>query len=229
MNSGHERRRNQGRVAEPSWNRFAIRRVSWALNGEGVDTRTVSALFDTYDEVAAAVDRLSDMGVSSGDITVVTQGRGFTTAKIAEGAGLGAAIGGVGGILAGLGAFAIPGLGSLLGVGWLVPILLGAAAGGVAGGIVSSLIGAGIPESEANVYAESVRRGSTLIAARVHDDEAGKALEILRLCGAIDTNTRRGEYASGGWDSFVAQDIWDDDIGSEDSRPSKEKRDPGVL
>jgi uncharacterized membrane protein len=190
--------------------------------------RTVSALFDTYDEVTAAVDALHDMGVASDDITVVTRGREMTT-QIAEGAGLGAALGGVGGILAGLGAFAIPGLGSLFGVGWLVPILLGAAAGGVAGGIVSSLMGAGFSEDDANVYAESVRRGSTLVAARIHDDEANRALEILRRCGAIDTNTRRSEYASGGWDSFVSQDIWDDDIGSEDTRGPADRSDRPLV
>lgn len=186
--------------------------------------RTVSALFDTYDEVTAAVDGLSDMGVASGDITVVTRGRDLAS-KIAEGAGLGAALGGVGGVLAGLGAFAIPGFGSVLGIGWLVPVLLGAAAGGVAGGIVSSLMGVGISEDDANLYAESVRRGSTLVAAKVHEDEANKALEILRRCGAIDTNTRRSEYASGGWDSFVSQDIWDDDIGSEDKPVPTDKPD----
>ena len=70
--------------------------------------RTVSALFDTYDEVVAAVDLLADMGIASSDITVVTHGR-HATSKIAEGAGLGAALGSVGGVLATLGAVAIPG------------------------------------------------------------------------------------------------------------------------
>jgi uncharacterized membrane protein len=181
--------------------------------------RTVGALFDTYDEVAAAVDGLSDMGVPANDITVVSQGRG-SAAKIVEGAGLGAAIGGVGGILAGLGAFAIPGFGAMVGVGWLVPLLLGATAGGVAGGIIGVLTGSGIDEQDAHVYAEGVRRGSTFVAARVHDEEVAKVFSMFRRCGAIDTNSRRGEYASGGWDGFVAGDIWDDDIGSEDSRPN---------
>jgi uncharacterized membrane protein len=178
--------------------------------------RTVSALFDKYDQVAAAVDGLSDMGVASGDITVISPNKDAAV-KIREAAGLGAAIGGVGGILAGLGVFAIPGLGPVLGVGWLVPVLVGAAAGGVAGGLIGAMTGAGIDEKEAHVYAEGVRRGSTLVAARIHDDEAGEALSVLQRCGAIDTNIRRGEYASDGWESFVPKDIWDDDIGSEDA------------
>ena len=184
--------------------------------------RTVSALFDTYDEVAAAVDGLADMGVPSSEIAVVSQSRDARR-KISEGAGLGAAIGGVGGILAGLGIFAVPGLGSVLGVGWLIPVLIGAAAGGVAGGIIGSLANAGIDERDAHVYAEGVRRGGTLVVARVHDDEASRANAILLRCGAIDTNSRRGEYAADGWDSFVAKDIWDEDIGSEDKPPPEDK------
>lgn len=184
--------------------------------------RTVSALFDTYDGVAAAVDGLADMGVPSSEITVVSHSRDART-KITEGAGLGVAIGGVGGLLAGFGIFAVPGLGSVLGVGWLAPILVGAAAGGVAGGVIGSLTDAGIEESDAHVYAEGVRRGGTLVVARVHDDEAGRAKAILLNCGAIDTNSRRSEYAADGWDSFVAKDIWDEDIGSED-KPSPEDK-----
>jgi hypothetical protein len=188
--------------------------------------RTVSALFDTYDGVTAAVDGLADMGVPSKEISVLTQHGDFAT-KMAEGASLGAAIGSVGGILAGLAAIAVPGLGAIVGVGFLVPMLVGAAAGGVAGGIVGSLRGAGINEDLAKIYVEGVRRGSTLVAARVHDDEATRATSILDRCGAIDTNTRREEYASGGWDSFVVQDIWDDDIGREDARSDREPDEPG--
>ena len=179
--------------------------------------RTVSALFDTYDQVVAAVDGLSDIGVDSGDITVISQNRDAVT-TITEGAGLGAAIGGI----AGLGLFAIPGLGSVLGVGWLIPILIGAAAGGVAGGIIGSLTGAGIDENDAHVYAEGVRRGGTLLVARVHDDDAGDAGAILLRCGAIDTNSRRSEYAADGWDGFITKDIWDEDIGNEDERVERD-------
>jgi len=186
--------------------------------------RTISALFDTYDEVTAAVDGLSDLGVTGNDITVVTRRQDAMT-KVAEGAGLGAAIGGVGGILAGFGMFVIPGLGSVFGIGWLIPLLIGAAAGGVAGGVIGSLTGAGIEETDAHVYAEGVCRGGTLLVARVHDDDASEARAVLLRCGAIDTNSRRSEYAADGWEGFVAKDIWDDDIGSEDARPSADKTD----
>lgn len=194
----------------------------------GRELRTVSALFDTYDEVTAAVDGLVDMGIPSKEISVLTQHGDFAS-QMAEGAGLGVAIGGVGGILAGLASIAVPGLGALLGVGWLVPGLLGAAAGGVAGGIVGALHGAGIKKDLAQFYADGMRGGATLVAARVHDDEATRAISLLRRCRTIDTNSRRGEYATGGWDSVVAQDIWDEDIGREDagSGRGREPDEPG--
>lgn len=177
--------------------------------------RTVSASFDTYDEVTAAVDGLSDMGVPGSDIAVVSQGPG-PLAKIAVGAFVGAAIGAAAGLVVG---FATPGLESLFGLGWLIPLLIGAVAGGVAGGIIGSRRGAGVEESGVQAHAaEGMQRGGTLLVARVHDDEAGEARAILLKCGAIDTNSRRSEYAADGWDGFVAKDIWDDDIGSEDDR-----------
>ena len=177
--------------------------------------RTVSASFDTYDEVTAAVDGLSDMGVPGSDIAVVSQGPG-PLAKIAGGIVVGAAIGGAGGLVVD---FVIPGLGPLFSIGWLIPLLIGAAAGGVAGGIIGSRRGAGVDEGGVQVHAtEGVQRGGTLLVARVHDDEAGEARAILLKCGAIDTNSRRSEYAADGWDGFVAKDIWDEDIGSEDDR-----------
>ena len=184
--------------------------------------RTVSASFDTYDEVTAAVDGLSEMGVPGSDIAVVSQGPG-PLAKIAGGAVLGAAIGAAAGLLVD---FVIPGLGPLFGIDWLIPLMIGAAAGGVAGGIIGSRRGAGVGESSAQIHvAESVQRGTTLLVARVHDDEAGEARAILLKCGAIDTNSRRSEYAADGWDGFVAKDIWDEDIGSEDDRLHEDRID----
>ena len=56
--------------------------------------RTVSASFDTYDEVSSAVDGLAEMGVACSEITVVSRRR-HARARVVEGAGLGAAIGGV--------------------------------------------------------------------------------------------------------------------------------------
>ncbi len=181
--------------------------------------RTVSALFGTDDQVVAAVDDLAEAGIPTSDITVIHQGRG-SRAKAKEGATLGAGFG----LLAGLAVLALPGVGAAVGAAWLVPSLIGVAAGGVAGGIIGSLNGDDTQAAGADLPCGG--RGGTLLVARVHDSEVGTAKAILLQSGAIDTNMRRSETAADCWEGFVAQDIWDEDIGSEDAdrrnRPAKE-------
>jgi hypothetical protein len=82
-------------------------------------------------------------------------------------AGIGAVLGGAAGLLAGLSAFVLPGLGTVVAAGWLVSALAGAIAGGAAGGVVGALIEAGVNEDDAAGYAEGVRRGGTLVTVRV--------------------------------------------------------------
>jgi len=50
--------------------------------------------------------------------------------------------------------------------------MVAASAAGI-GGLTES----GVPENDAHVYAEGVRRGGTLVTARVDDDVAPKARE----------------------------------------------------
>ena len=80
---------------------------------------TVSGLFNTHDEAKAAVTALEEAGVPTDDISLIGPEGTASSTGAAEGAGVGAAIGGVGGLFAGLGAFAIPGIGPVVGAGWL--------------------------------------------------------------------------------------------------------------
>jgi hypothetical protein len=93
----------------------------------------------------------------------------------AIGGGVGAILGGVGGLLVGLGTLVIPGLGVIAAAGPLAGALAGALAGGAAGGIVGALIGLGIPEEEAVVYEEGVRRGGTLVVLQTEDNRVRSA------------------------------------------------------
>ncbi|QQS13617.1 MAG: hypothetical protein IPK81_05115 [Rhodospirillales bacterium] len=171
--------------------------------------KTVSRVYDTYEQAKSAVQALESDGVPSADISMVANrhvsaGRADVdeTSKAAAGAGVGGAIGGGAGLLAGLGLLAIPGLGPVVAAGWLAATAVGVAAGATAGGIVGALIDSGEPEEHAHVYSESIRRGGTLVTARVRDDLVGRAKAALDRYKPIDPAIRRGEYMKGGWKTF---------------------------
>jgi len=181
--------------------------------------KTISGLFDNYDEARLAVYGLEDAGIPTDDISMILLNKNRSEEEddsSTNAASVGAAVGGVGGLLAGLAAFAIPGLGQVLGAGWLATAFVGAAAGGVAGGLIGSLVDGGIDESDAHVFAEGVKRGGALVTARVEESEFGRANAILKGLHPVDVATRRREYEQSGWAGFVPDDIWDSDIGNED-------------
>src|SRR3954452_9483234 len=120
----------------------------------------------------------------------------------AAGAGIGAALGGTAGLLAGLGLLAIPGLGPVVAAGWLASTAAVALAGGTAGGIIGALTQAGVSEDEANVYAEGVRRGGTLVTARGPDGERSRFEAILDR-SAVNIRERASLYQQGGWSGFA--------------------------
>ena len=181
-------------------------------------TKTVTGLFDNYSDATSAVDQLKAAGISDSDISIVSNnsdGRynDDNDNDVAEdagtGAGIGAAVGGVGGLLTGLGIMAIPGVGPVVAAGWLAATAAGAVAGavvgGAAGGIVGALTESGVDERDAHVYAEGVRRGGTLVTAKVDDARATEAEAILKRSNWVDLSARRTAYEGQGWDSLRPQ------------------------
>ena len=172
--------------------------------------RTITGLYDDYGDARAVVSQLENAGINSSDISIV--GRDSETNKTyagegaATGAGLGAVVGGAGGLLAGLGMLAIPGIGPVVAAGWLVSAAAGAAAGAVAGGAAGSVIGsltdAGVDEDKAHVYAEGIRRGSTLVSVRIEEGQAEIAQAIINDKAPVDVDARRAMYRQEGWERF---------------------------
>ncbi len=101
---------------------------------------------------------------------------------------------------------AIPGVGPVVAAGWLAATAAGAVAGavvgGAAGGIVGALTDSGVDERDAHVYAEGVRRGGTLVTAKVDDARAWEAEVILQRSNWVDLPARRTTYEGQGWTSF---------------------------
>ncbi|TGQ46868.1 hypothetical protein [Mesorhizobium sp. M00.F.Ca.ET.216.01.1.1] len=176
--------------------------------------KTLTGLFDDYDDAADAVGELEALGIPRSNISIVANNvtnwykddSSEAAEDAASGAGIGAVVGGAGGLLTGLGVMAIPGVGPVVAAGWLAATaagaVAGAAVGGAAGGIIGALTDAGVPERDANVYAEGVRRGGTLVTAKVEDDLVADAESILEQSRAVDLAERRTYYEAGGWTVF---------------------------
>ncbi len=191
-------------------------------------TRTVIALYDDFADANGAVRELVDNGFPREDISIIANDAtgeysrylenqrdtapaentttNNTAAAAGVGAGIGAVIGGLGGLLLGLGALAIPGLGPVLAAGPLAAAitgLAGAGAGAVAGGVTGGLIGAladmGVPRETAEYYAEGIRRGGTLVSIRTPDHMTQQAVDILNHHNAIDINERSQQWRQSGW------------------------------
>jgi hypothetical protein len=174
--------------------------------------KTLSGLFDTRSDATQAIDDLIERGIPRHDISIVSKDSGGwydddskEEAGAETGAGIGAIAGGAGGLLAGLGILAIPGIGELVAAGWLLSTAAGAAAGaivgGATGGVVAWLADHGIDEHDAHVFAEGLRRGGTLVTARV-PDELAVAAEAIFLKHSVDIAARRDDLAAEGWTRF---------------------------
>jgi hypothetical protein len=179
---------------------------------------TISRLYDTPSDAQRAVARLESAGVPHSDISMVANNSDnwFSTDKKvdrdrdgvddrAEGAGTGASIGaglgGAAGLMAGLGLLAIPGLGPVVAAGWLAATAVGAVAGAATGGVVGALTQAGVSEEEAHSYAEGVRRGGTLVSAKVADADRARLDTILNE-SAVNIRERTAAWQKSGWKSF---------------------------
>lgn len=175
---------------------------------------TVVGLFDDRDEAQAAVHKLVELGIPHRDVSVVASsahGRVEQTGvdeggnMAAEGATTGAAsglvVGGIIGALAGIGLGFVPFLGFLV-AGPLAGALTGAAAGLVTGGLLGGLIGLGIPEEHAHAYAEGVRRGGVLVAARCDSEMVDRARAVMDEAGAVNIEERLDTYRQEGFDRF---------------------------
>jgi hypothetical protein len=171
--------------------------------------KTVVGLFDDFAQAKNAAIELERMGISHNDISVLANNEngaygtpaGTTTGTehgmghaVTRDAGVGAEIGGVLGLLAGLSLFAIPGLGFIAGAGWLAGMFTGAGIGAVAGGLVGILTHLGVPATDAAYYNEGIRRGGVLVAVRADDAGATTVAQVLNRAGAVNIDERAAIY-----------------------------------
>ena len=163
--------------------------------------KAVVGLVSSISQAEQVLVELERCGFSRNDVSVLladkTGSRDFAHEKHTKapegataGVGAGGAIGGTLGLLAGIGALAIPGLGPFIAAGPIMAALSGAAAGAAVGGVAGALIGMGIPELEAKQYEGKLKAGNILMSIHVEDaNERKRAKETLEKCGAKDVAT----------------------------------------
>ncbi len=178
------------------------------------DTRTVVGVFNSVSDAQSAVRELEAEGISRDHISLVANknAAGYETmdpadrdkaSDVVADAGIGAAIGGVGGLLlSAAGAITIPVIGPILAAGPIAAALTGAGIGAAAGGLIGALTESGVPEEHARYYAEGVRRGDVLVTVRTQNASADRISDILDRNNAVDVDERVNDWKTRGWSGY---------------------------
>src|SRR5579859_4949094 len=186
-------------------------------------TQTITRVYDDYATAKQTVQELKNAGLGDSHIGIVASnadgwhkpggsevdpthdkdrdGKDDRAEGAAAGGGIGAVAGGAAGVAAGLGLIAIPGIGPVVAAGWLAALAAGAAGGGVAGGLIGALVESGTSKENAELYAEAVRRGGTIVTAKVSDVDEAQYAAILDK-QALDVRSRELAYRNSGWKGY---------------------------
>lgn len=168
-----------------------------------MSNRAVIGIVETQTQAESIVTSLERSGFARTQISALFPDQRGTAdfahehhTKAPEGAVAGVAgggvIGGAIGLLAGVGALAIPGLGPFIAAGPLLGALSGASVGAAVGGVTGALIGLGIPEIEATKYEGKLRGGNILLAVHVDDrHQEALARDVFSRGGAHDVTVTR--------------------------------------
>ncbi len=150
--------------------------------------KKIVGIFKTEQNAVNAIENLKTQGYQEDEISVlvsdqtrytsITEKTGLDLGEKNEegsgalaGAAVGGTIGGVGGLLLGLGALAIPGLGPIVAAGPIAATLMGLLAGGAVGGLAGALVDYGIPEEQARDYEDRIKQGDIMVLVDDDDDE----------------------------------------------------------
>jgi len=170
--------------------------------------KTIAALFDNRTDAYNAVQDMLDHDYPHDTISVLTHDDTRTEVPLApaempsaveEGVGIGAAYGGFSGLVIGLSALLVPGIGPVLVVGPLTAALMGAGLGAAAGGLMGALTEMGLPEEQAHYYNEGVQSGGMLVTVTTTDDQVAHAAAILARHNAVDCSKPPEVWREHGW------------------------------
>ncbi len=181
-------------------------------------------VYDDYASAQTAMSSVNGLGLHGVDVSLIGDegfrdydqgmiqrdtltGRAMTVdtdpdaSGTSTGAGIGAMIGGGGGLLAGLGMLAIPGVGPVVAAGWLAATAVGAIGGALAGGAVGALVDLGLSEADAPVFSEAIRRGGVAVSVKFPEEHRNAVVTALDRAPTRSLDDRRIGYEAEGWHS----------------------------
>ena len=211
--------------------------------------KTMIAVFDNKAQAKQAVEALFDSGFSHSEVSLMSNnttdpesldpyrhpggaamademstvhGDQLSDHAAVKGVAAGGVLGGLAGLLLGLGTMVVPGVGPVVAAGPIATMLVGAAGGAAIGGIVGALIEMGVPEDDAHVYSEALRRGGTMVAVTGPESKVETVTDIFRRFHPIDVKERSQTWTSEGWGRFDdrREPLTNEDIATERTRYS---------
>jgi hypothetical protein len=180
---------------------------------------TIVALYESLAEARAVVEELTAIGFDREQISLVAhaedaEGTLIEEGKAAAGEGprdvaargalTGGALGGALGFILGAAAVTVPGIGAILVAGPVLAIY-GALAGSIGGGLLGLLVQAGVPEEEADYYAEGLRRGLAFVALEVQEQDISRVRRIMDNHNPVNIEERAKEWRDAGWTGYTAE------------------------
>ncbi|MBU7320998.1 general stress protein [Paenibacillus oleatilyticus] len=161
-------------------------------------------MFHTEQEAIRVIEGLKRQGYQADDISVVAKNKedvsavtdqtGSKAPGTAARAVTGGIIGGIAGLLVGIGAPAVLGVGPIIAAGPIAATLTGVGAG--AGGIVGGLIGMGIPEDEAERYNDYVKEGNILVLVDSRAERDNEVYDTFRANNSRNFGTYDADYGA---------------------------------
>lgn len=167
-------------------------------------TKSIVAMFDTREQGERAVQALLDAGISAERLGMVAgnpreEAKHAREQEVGAGESAGAAVAGGAAAIAGMVAVPLTGIGTaLLASGMGALGALGGAAAEEKGAVeqdhlYEALLRSGLSKEQAQVYADDIRMGRTMVAVTADDGQTDLLHDLFKRQGAANIEFRRRE------------------------------------
>lgn len=168
--------------------------------------KTIVAVYVRRRDAKAAVKALHQDGFTSDQISLVASESPHTAdgSKTSQKAVTGGVVGGFAGLAAGLAGMKVPDTSPVMVAGPLASLLGSAVVGVLAGGLIGGFVRVGVPEPDAHLYAESIKRGGTLVSVTVPDELLDLAMNVMERFSPLDLGERAAGWGPEGDEPSMA-------------------------